>query len=322
MINYELEEWTNVLCGRQKQPFDYYIVNSFPTDLLRDEYLSVASTRDEAEVRSILRRFLGESRSHPYLDKIHAHVLKNAAQEYKSEGKDGAQRQFNEYDRRVILNVSGASSVPTLEGLTWVLDLLPHWPQAALQGISAYTLAQAQILSDQALAALADASDLIRAYYITRGAEDVEMLVRLILSLPSRDLEYLTAVLYRNMGFEVEVTKAQKDHGKDVIVSRPGETIFVECKNWEGKVDVTVVAGLVGRVEMAKATRGIIVGISGFTTGYASATEVATDYAARISLVDGVEFVTKLNENLGIKWHLRLERLLATERDAQLTPNT
>ena len=33
--------------------------------------------------------------------------------------------------------------------------------------------------------------------------------------------------------------------------------------------------------------------------------------------MDGVGFVTNLNENLGSKWHLHLERLLASERGSQ-----
>jgi len=204
-----------------------------------------------------------------------------------------------------------------LEGLTWALDLLPHWPQEALQGIGAYTLAQAQILPDLAISALADASDLIRAHYITQGSEDIEKLVELILGLPSRDLEYLAASLYRKMGFDVEVTEAQKDGGRDVIATRPGEVIFVECKNWSGKVPVETVSSFAGRFTMENVTRGVIIGMSGFTTGYRAATEFAARRSARITLMDGVGFVTNLNENLGSKWHLHLERLLASERGSQ-----
>jgi hypothetical protein len=32
------------------------------------------------------------------------------------------------------------------------------------------------------------------------------------------------------------VTPAQKDGGKDVIAKKRGEVIYIECKNWRGRV--------------------------------------------------------------------------------------
>ena len=48
-MNYELEEWVEVVCGRRTQPSDSYIVKCFPTDSLREEYLSVAYMRAEGK---------------------------------------------------------------------------------------------------------------------------------------------------------------------------------------------------------------------------------------------------------------------------------
>ena len=115
----------------------------------------------------------------------------------------------------------------------------------------------------------------------------------------------------------MEVTPAQKDGGKDVIARRPHEVIYIECKNWRGRVDSDVVAGLVGRVETHRVTRGIVVGTSGFTVGMASATAVAAESPARIALTTGRDLIEALNATLGTEWHLRLDRLLQEERGGQ-----
>ncbi|WP_395939865.1 restriction endonuclease [Arthrobacter sp. CAN_C5] len=132
-----------------------------------------------------------------------------------------------------------------------------------------------------------------------------------------REFEFLVAHIYRRMGYEVEVTPLQKDRGKDVIARKPGEVVFIECKNWRGRVNSDVVAALTGRVEMDRVTRGVVVGTSGFTSGHASATEVASFSPARMSLCDGDTLVRLLNQHCGSEWHRRLERLVFEERLAQ-----
>lgn len=317
MIDYELGEWADFALGRKTRPSDEYITRCFPNEAFRDEYLSIASARSDEEVRGILRIFLGESRSDAFGDSLRLSTILRAFRAKEGEEKNQYVQSLTEYDRRVLRRQVKNSSNPTLEGLTWVLDLLPHAIDSAIESIRAYTLVHAQHLSDLAYSALVDAIDLIRAKYITQGSEDVEVLISLILGLSGRSFEFLAAALYRSMGFDVEVTPAQKDGGKDVIARRTGEVIFIECKNSKNKVPVDVVASLVGRVEMARATRGILIGMSGFTSGDSTATAIANDYAARILLMNGVEFVEKLNEHVGPRWHLTLEHILNEERSAQ-----
>ena len=195
--------------------------------------------------------------------------------------------------------------------------MLPHSPQEAINAIHSYVLAHAQVLPDIRHSGLADAAELIRSRYILQGSESVESLTNLLLALQSREFEYLIAHLYRELGYEVEVTPFQKDRGKDVIARKSGEIVFVECKNWQGRVNSDVVVGLTGRVEIERATRGVVVGTSGFTSGPASATEVASLSPGRITLSDGAEIIRLLNQLSGSEWHLRVERLISAERLAQ-----
>lgn len=316
---YELDEWVAVVQGQLAQPSPNYIVVMFPSDEVRDTYLSTITVRSEQEVRSVLRTFLGDSRTVELIDRLHLDSLK-ARRRLITEGAASHPTNdlsFTEYDRRVIGFFAGASATPTWEGITWVLDLLPHFPQQALQAVHAYLLAHAQALPDMRISGLTDAADLIRSRYVTRGSASMEVLQQVLLQLSPRDFEFLVAHLYRHQGYDVVVTPAQKDGGKDVIARKPHEVIYIECKNWRGRVDSDVVAGLVGRIEAHRVTRGIVVGTCGFTAGTASATAVAAESPARIALTTGNDLIAALNATLGCEWHRRLERLLQEERVAQ-----
>ena len=315
MPDYSVEQWLAVVCGRAPQPSFDYVVVAFPSDEVRSEYLSSVASRPESEVRVLLRTFLGESRSIDALDALHLKSIQ--AQEAwagTSPVDDGGHPRFTEYERRVIMRATGQSANPTWEGLTWVLDLLPHWPVQAIETIRAYLLAHAQVLPDLRIAALADARDLIRSRYVLGGSLAPQELIETLLALPSRDFEFFVAAIFRRRGFATEVTPAQKDRGKDVIARRDGETIYIECKNWRGRVDSDVVAGLTGRVEIDRVTRGIVVGTSGFTTGPASAQEVASRSPDRITLVSGEQLLPLCNEAFGSDWPRRIDHLIDTER--------
>lgn len=319
MPEYELDVWVSVVQGQLAQPSPDYIVVMFPSDEVRDLYLSTINGRPEQEVRSVLRAFLGDSRTVELTDRLHLDSLKARQRLIPERGASHPRTElsFTEYDRRVIGFFAGASTKPTWEGITWVLDLLPHFPQQALEAVHAYLLAHAQVLPDMRISGLTDAADLIRSRYVTQGSASIEVLQQVLLELSSRDFEFLVAHLYRRQGYDVVVTPAQKDGGKDVIAKRPHEVIYIECKNWRGRVDSDVVAGLVGRIEAHRVTRGIVVGTSGFTEGMASATAVAAESPARIALTTGSELIAALNATLGSEWHRRLERLLQEERAAQ-----
>lgn len=315
MQSQELHEWLDVMTGRSSQPSPGYSVISFPTEELRDEYLNDVWTRPEDEVRSILRNFLGYSRAANFVERLHLQRLKSIAKRSTTEGQEESwSSRFTEYERRLITSAAKSPDAIVWDGCTWVLDLLPHSPQEALNVIHAYLYAHAQFLPDGRIVGLGDAADVIRNRYVLQGSASAEALRELILGLHWRDFELLVAHLFRRMGYAVEVTPHQKDRGKDIIARQEGETVYVECKNWAGPVDANVVANLTGRIEIDRVTRGVVVGTSGFTTGPATATEVAAQSPFRMTLWDGTQLVQKLNQHVGSEWHRRVDRILMEER--------
>lgn len=220
---------------------------------------------------------------------------------------------LTEYELRVIRAVENRDSEPVWPGLTWVLDLLPYWPRVAIDAISAYFLAHAQVLSDLRLNGLDDATAIIRYRYIVQDPAARKSKVAFLRSLDPIDIEYLAAALYAAMKYKVEITPGQKDGGVDVVATKENEVIFIECKNWEERVNVETVRAFTAAVLSEPASRGVMISVSGFTDkGPMSATDWvgAPMRRARMELVDGQKFVQLLNEFLGVDWNSKIDKLL------------
>jgi hypothetical protein len=72
---------------------------------------------------------------------------------------------------------------------------------------------------------------------------------------------------FRSLGYEVHLTAVQVDHGADLVLSRPGETVTVQCKHRPyGSVGEPVLRDLFGAMHLFGADRAILV-----TTGELSA---------------------------------------------------
>ncbi len=102
--------------------------------------------------------------------------------------------------------------------------------------------------------------------------------------------ERFVAEIFRQEGFEVELTPASKDGGYDIIAVRhqtlTGRHVYlVECKRYDHghKVDVKIVRGLMGVVQMENATKGIIVTTASFTK---PAQDIAVKNSTRLALQD------------------------------------
>ena len=108
-------------------------------------------------------------------------------------------------------------------------------------------------------------------------------------SLHSRKFEELVAELFRDQGYEVELTRFSKDGGFDIRVVRKtavglGLTL-IECKRYSqgNPVGVELVRGLHSVVETANATSGLLVTTSYFTKG---ARALQDTYKHRLDLAD------------------------------------
>lgn len=324
----ELEYWLSVVAGGESQPSDDFIVIAFPTDAVRDEYLRDISSRAESEVRQVLARMLGHSRSLPEWDALQLRLLNSMrtagmAPSGAVEDSLGARPQFSQYHRRAILAAAGESSEPTWPGLTWVLDLLPGSPDRALAVVSAYLLAHAQVLPDLRITGLSDATAIIRSRYIL-GETDAHQHV--LSTIDWRDFEFLVAALYEAKDYEVEVTPEQKDGGRDVIARRTGadaETLYIACSQGTSKKNAGDVAALNGRLDTGEgASRGVFVNIASFTErGPGTATKVAKEMP-RINLLGGEEFQLQMNEHLGADWPYRVDGIVTAMRRSQNASDT
>lgn len=94
----------------------------------------------------------------------------------------------------------------------------------------------------------------------------------IIHSLSPRDFEEFIAYLYMRKGFDVSITSATKDGGKDIIAKYlmpTGETVvyYIECKRYSPKnpIGVTVVKELSGTMVNEPVHIGVIITTSRFT---------------------------------------------------------
>lgn len=86
-----------------------------------------------------------------------------------------------------------------------------------------------------------------------------------------RKFEELIASIMKDMGFEVELTKATRDGGRDIIASIKNSLTdmlcYIECKRYaaDNKIDVGIVRGVIGVHHLRKPAKSIIVTTSFFT---------------------------------------------------------
>jgi len=110
----------------------------------------------------------------------------------------------------------------------------------------------------------------------------------LMYSLPPRKFEELVAAVFKQSGFDVELTPETRDGGIDIIAVRNDRLIgralhFIECKRYlpHNTVGIGVVQRLLGVVEQHRATKGVVVTTSSFSR---DAKEVAASTCHRLEL--------------------------------------
>ena len=163
----------------------------FPSSEHRDAYLADIATRDRREVKALIRAFLMSTGCLGNdFDLINDWISTNPDAALESE--------------RVRRAVRGE---PVWEGITWVLDLL-HRPRMAIQVIHAYLAAHFWSLPDWRMNGLFDAMKIIRAAYLEPIHPRDELL-----SIAPRDFEFVVALLFQRMGFEVIITQQTSDGG-------------------------------------------------------------------------------------------------------------
>lgn len=296
-----LEEWLDLLRKPGKTNFIDY---EFPSDKHRSEYLSTIQDRPESEVIELLQHFLIPSASLGTDEWTLKWLLSQEPAELEK------LLRFQYYRRLLFWSGSGSKTSPPWEGITWILDLLPHFPRQALGALDSYFLAHAQFLPDGRFRGLADAAELIREKFIGAPDNDSDTL-KILLDINPRHFECIVERLYDAMDYKTLLTPERADSGRDIIATRSGpakaERLIVECKRYSKPVSIKETRSILGVVSSEKANKGVIVTTSRFTKG---AREFALSNK-RIELIKGSELVLLLNEYLGARWPLHIERLVS-----------
>lgn len=294
-----LEQWLQDLSKTSNNTLvvDY----QFPTDRIKEEYLNGIQERSAEEVIDLVRRFLIPS---GYLgaDRTHLARLRRSIRESGVIGR-------SEWERRAAAwMLANGKAPPPWEGITWIIDLLPHWPGEALKALDAYFLAHAQLLPDGRFEGLGDAAELIRTKFIGIPAS-AEGRLRILKELTPRGFECVVERLYHQLGYSTVLTPSSKDGGRDVIARRTdrarSEEIKIQCKRYESNVGVSALRELLGVVSSEKSNKGVLITTSDFSRPAKSFAEANP----RIEIISGVEFVLLLNEHEG-SWVKHLERLI------------
>jgi restriction system protein len=258
----------------------------FPTDKHRDDYLAQVHLHTEPEVRALLRRFLMASGTLGKDDYTRRYI-NSLPHEERHELVNSC-----DFARRLV-------EPPFLpwEGITWVLDLLPHYPSKALDALDAYFVAHCQFLPDGRIHGMSDAEAIIRRRYL-QWQNPREAL----LTLRPDEFECLVGALYEKLGYEVTVTQSSRDGGIDVeaIRNEAGrrEFVLLQCKRYTDVVRVPAVRELMGVVARRQANKGVLIA----TCGYTSPARQEAAANPMIELIDFPALNQLLNRHMGSKW--------------------
>lgn len=106
-------------------------------------------------------------------------------------------------------------------------------------------------------------------------------------ALSPSEFEKLVADTYRDQGHAVEIVGGTGDHGIDIVVhSHRGETWFIQCKRYKGKIGEPVVRDFYGALRSAEADGGAII-----TTGTITDSARLWAEGKPIHLYDGEQFL-------------------------------
>lgn len=304
-----LDEFLNILFSNEAS--NLFPNNHFPTEGLLNEYLSTIHKRSDTEIRDLLRRFIICSSTFG-LDEF---AVKNII----ITSKDG-KKQINsnsiktEYHRRLLQHFL-LNRGEVWEGLTWTLDLLPNFPLEAIKAIDAYFLANCLLLPDHWLNALSDCTTIIRGRYI-----NYEHPKEIFWNLAPKEFEFITAELYESLGYSVQLTQDSYDGGIDIHASKNEvsikEKLVIQCKRYtkNNTVGVGDIRNLLGVVTDTKATKGVLITTSTFSTE----AKKFENKNPSIELIDIVELNKLLNGNLGTYWIDKIDRIIRNQKSKKV----
>lgn len=140
--------------------------------------------------------------------------------------------------------------------------------------------------------------NLIHYRKLEYSPKEIENMIR---EMNPREFEVFVSELYRRMGYDIELTQAMHDGGKDVIMNdyENDERIYVECKHFSENnyVGREICQKLLGAMAMDNIDRGIIVNTGKFHKN-AWGVYHKVDNLEFVGMDDLIEMVMDLDENV------------------------
>ena len=87
------------------------------------------------------------------------------------------------------------------------------------------------------------------------------------LKMNGREFEIAVANLFKCLGYNSQLTQYTSDGGVDIVLTKDGETIFVQCKAFKNNVGIATARELYGVMQDRGVNKGIIATLNGFTQG-------------------------------------------------------
>ncbi|ABI38524.1 restriction endonuclease [Shewanella sp. MR-4] len=292
-----LDEWLSFISVPRNERNFQILDCQFATDSHREEYISNIQSRSLEEVNYLISQFLIEGGSLGYDRFLLDWLLSHPREKFE------AMIEKSRFLKRLLVQ---SDDVHTWPDITWVLDLLPHYPQEAIQAIESYFQAHCQFFPDGRIFGLGDAQALIRAKYMNHALPACES----VLSLSPRDFELLVGYLYQKKGYGVVITPRVKDGGYDVeaeIANERGtERLHIECKRYQQKIGVAIARQVLGTLSVSNATKAVIVSSSYFT-------KPALDEARRskrLELISIKNFDEEMRKYCSYNWVVYIDRYI------------
>lgn len=292
-----LEEWLTIVLQPEEERKYIILDCQFATDEHLKEYLETIHKRSHEDVKALLNKFLI-----PCGHLGHDDVLRESLLHMSPEERHIAMKKHSLLRRLFILK---KESHPW-QGITWIIDLLPHFPQEAINALNAYFQAHCHLMPDGRMQGMSDAEAIIKKKYLEHNLPVKETL----LNLTPRDFELLVAYLYRKKGYQVNITPRTRDGGYDIVAekqsSRELQRFHVECKRYEESVGVRIVRAVLGTLVVKKATKAVIVTSSNFT----DTAKKEAYQSQRMELLNVTDFDTDMRKFVDANWTAHVSRYL------------
>jgi len=298
-----LDEWLSLLSSN-KEDGPIFVSFCFPDNKKKEEYLQTIRSRTDKEVMDLVKEFLIEGGSLGCDDDAYFWLLKLKTTDKEQFEEAMKTEHFRRLYKEFPMQFKGKTPV-IWQGNTWILDLLPDKPQLALDVLHAYLIAHFPVLPDGRIDGIIDAMTLIRAKFIEVPTSS------LLSSLNPVHFEYLIDVLYNEMGYTTTLTQRTYDRGRDIIAEKghlgEKQRLLIQCKRTQKNVDVKEIRALLGVVSSEKASKGVLVCTSEFTS---EARKFEKDNR-RIELIGNKDLQLLLNKYFGPKWSTYVDSIIA-----------